>query len=103
MELSEHTQQHAFTIAVEHYCEGLIVATGCLGQLCEYADGDENHSCEPCFSWQGCDSCGSTLGGDRFKAYGLDCSNNDIEPIEMDICVDCAMYHANGELPETWQ
>ena len=85
-----------FIESVEHYCKGLTVAVGCLGPECEYANGDENHSCETHFAWSQCDSCGSALGGDRLTAYGL---SDDMEPIELSICVDCVMYHANGELP----
>ena len=87
-----------FIESVEHYCAGLTVAVGCLGPECEYADGDDDHQCETHFSWSQCDSCGSGLGGDRFTAYGL---SND-EPIKLSICVDCAMYHANGELPANY-
>ena len=90
-----------YLAAVEHYCDGLTVAVGCLGVECEYADGDETHQCEANFSWSACDSCGSTLGGDRDTAYGI---NNGkyrlpIEPIELSICIDCVMFHANGNTP----
>ena len=94
-----------FTQSVEHYCEGLTVAVGCLGIECEYANGDEEHSCEASFSWSQCDSCGSTLGGDRLPASGI---THDAGPTgygeiyELSICIDCAMYHANGDEPETW-
>lgn len=91
-----------FTAAVEHHCEGLTVAVGCAGIRCEYAEGDELHNCEPSFSRHGCDSCGSSLGGDRFPAYGLptgDGWRDHSDPIAMQICVDCVQLHANGELP----
>ena len=95
-----------FTESVEHYCEGLTVAVGCRGIKCEYADGDEDHQCEPSFSWTQCDSCGSRFGGDREQATGIP---NDFKAgegesrfVDMSICVDCIMYHANGDEPETW-
>jgi hypothetical protein len=52
------------------------------------------------FSWSSCDSCGSSLGGDRYVAHGVD-ANKDI--IHMDICVDCLMFFANGDVPEEWE
>ncbi len=103
MELSEHTEQQMFVNAVSHFCDGLHLAVGCLGLECEHAEeGEEYHSCESSFSHDSCDSCGSRLGGDRHTAYALITDNLQAEPIEFSICVDCAMYHANGELPEQW-
>ena len=92
----------AFTYYVATYCEGLeVVSVGCLGVKCEHAEGDPNHACEAGFSWSQCDSCGSTLGGDRLEAHGLYRPHDgaDLESIKMEICVDCVMYHANGETP----
>ena len=73
------------------YCQGLeTVAIG---------------SGESSFGWEQCDSCGSTLGGDRFPASGLYRPEDgaDLESIEMTVCVDCVMFHANGDIPETWE
>jgi len=93
-----------FERAVDTYCRGLeCVNIGCLGSECEYADGDEDHQCEPSFSWSQCDSCGSSLGGDRHTAYGLYREGKKLHTIEMSVCTDCAMFHANGELPEYWE
>ena len=94
----------AFTESVDHYCKGLAVAVGCRGIECEHSGGDENHQCEPGFSSHQCDSCGSTFGGDRSTAYGLDRKNpREHDPIELSICVDCVLYHANGDEPtERW-
>ena len=93
-----------FTESVDHYCKGLTIAVGCRGIECEYADGDEDHSCETSFSWQQCDSCGSTLGGDRSEAWGIPLKRKpgEVELIQMSICVDCMMYHANGDEPQEW-
>ena len=52
------------------------------------------------FSWQDCDSCGSSLGGDRFSAHARDKDGN---WIHLDICADCLFFHANGDEPEDWQ
>lgn len=98
------TSQQAFTRAVRLYCEGLdTVAVGCRGLKCEYAEGDPEHTCEAGFSWSQCDSCGSSLGGNREPAVGLWKDAEGWHDVDMSICVDCAMYHANGELPEDWR
>lgn len=89
-----------FITAVEHNMKGLTVNPGCLGAKCEYAEGDENHQCEGGFSWSECDSCGTVLGGDRYPAYGIPETG---DPIELSICSDCLMFHANGEEPEDWR
>jgi len=90
-----------FERSVETYCKGLdTVSIGCRGSECEYAEEEEEHQCESSFSWGQCDSCGSTLGGDREPAIGLWEDAGTIHTIEMSVCVDCAMFHANGELPE---
>ncbi len=53
------------------------------------------------FSYSSCDSCGSTLGGDRSVAHGVVADGQYRgEFVHMEWCVDCVMYHANGELPE---
>lgn len=93
-----------FTDQVAIYCKGLdTIAIGCLGIECEHADGDEEHRCEPSFSSVQCDSCGSSLAGDRETAYGMWTEmNGELMTIEMDVCVDCVMYHANGDEPEDW-
>jgi hypothetical protein len=75
-----------FTEAVEHYCNGITVAIS--------EDYDE-------FSSRQCDSCGSTLAGERWHATGFIGKGRHL--IEnMRVCVDCAMYHANGETPAEW-
>ncbi len=91
-----------FEANVAHNCEGLeTVAIGCLGAECEHANGDTEHICETSFSWSDCDSCGSTLGGDRSEAHGLYRDDSgELQTVEMSVCVDCMMYHANGELPQ---
>ena len=56
-----------------------------------------------------CDSCGSTFGGDRYKAHAIHheaFGPNAKRPDDVhhiDICVDCLMFHANGDEPEQWQ
>ena len=93
--------QERYLAAVEYHCDGLHVAVGCLGAECEYADGDDEHACESSFSWSDCDSCGSSLGGDRYPAYGTFRDDSDeLQLVPLYICVDCVLFHANGVMPE---
>jgi hypothetical protein len=97
---------NGFLWAIETYCKGLeTVAPGCAGELCEHGDAGPEHTCEPSFGWEQCDSCGSTLGGDRMPAYGLYRPEKGakLETIEMTICIDCVLFHANGDTPEHWE
>jgi hypothetical protein len=91
-----------FKLAVEMYCKGIdIVNVGCAGSECEYSDGDEDHQCESSFSWSQCDSCGTSLGGDRHP--GFMCWQDEADnwqDIAVELCTDCVMYHANGDVPE---
>lgn len=54
---------------------------------------------EGSFSWRSCECCGSTFGGDRYAAHYLD---DDGKIGHVEVCVDCLMFLANGDLPETW-
>jgi len=57
---------------------------------------------EGSFSHNACDICGSKLGGNRFSAHGvLDTDHKEI--VHLEVCVDCIMYMANGDLPEVWE
>ncbi len=63
---------------------------------------------ESCFSWSPCESCGSSLGGDRHPAHFLLEGWEKLPKEERKIhhclvCTDCVMYHANGDEPEDWQ
>ena len=91
----------AYSHAVETYCKGLdSVAPGCLGVKCEHANGDEGHQCEASFSPAQCDSCGSTYAGDRSPGFGMWHEGNEVIFIDMVLCVDCVLYHANADEPE---
>lgn len=52
-------------------------------------DHDEFSSCR-------CDTCGTSLAGDRYGVTGL----IDGEEYDLRCCTDCVHYIANGELPE---
>ena len=97
-----------FTSSVSHFCDGLTVAPGIARpDICpecpdiDFDDDNERHFYEEGgFSSSQCDSCGSTLAGDRFTAHGIAA---DKEIYHLDICVDCLMFHANGDEPEQWE
>jgi len=56
---------------------------------------------EGSFSWQSCDSCGSSLGGDRYAAHAVHRKHHEV--IHLAICQDCVLFHANGDEPENWE
>lgn len=92
-----------FTDAVDSNLEGLEhISVGYASHdLCDECpeEQDENVGDEGYFSWSACDSCGSSLGGTRYAAHARDKDGN---LLHLNVCVDCLMYHANGEEPETW-
>ena len=116
--LAECDDRSPFIKAVEHYCKGLHVSPGaaaCCAECRSIYDLDDDLSndeaqeilydaAEPCFSWSQCDSCGSTLGGDRHEAHGIphDFKAGDDTIIHLSICSDCMLFHANGDEPESW-
>lgn len=55
---------------------------------------------EGSFSWEACNTCGSTLGGTRYDSHALD-ENNEL--VHLDICTDCLAFFANGSEPENWE
>jgi hypothetical protein len=59
-------------------------------------DGDGNPIDEASFSWRHCETCCSSLGGDRHVAHGIDDKRN---LYHLSICTDCLFYVANGETP----
>lgn len=102
-----------FLDAIERNWPGYTIAPGaspdmdCCGN--HPADSDELQiEDEGGFSWSPCESCGSTLGGDRHPghaihkdAFGPNAKRpDDVHHISM--CVDCLLFHANGDLPEDW-
>jgi RecJ-like exonuclease len=53
---------------------------------------------EPFFSWRGCDTCGSSLGGDFEVWHAIDSVTGGIVHGER-CCPDCMCYLANGDVP----
>lgn len=103
----------AGTIFVETHKPGLgtfemeIPCTSCGGKGKIVPTEKEIESAgESSFSWSQCDSCSSYLGGDRHPAHGViadsieKAQSEENKITHFDICTDCALYHANGELPE---
>lgn len=101
-----------FTDTIAAMWPNYIIAPGaapeqdCCGNLPEDDEAAYELANEPSFSWQPCESCGSTLGGHRYaahaihrEAFGPDAARpDDVHHIE--ICTDCLVWHANGDEPE---
>jgi hypothetical protein len=104
-------QQAAFLAAYEAGTEGMEffstgLCPGCAQCASNYSmDADEFAAAwdagkiegETHFSWQPCEVCGSTLGGDREPGHYRD-RNDKICHLD-GVCVDCIVYTANGDLP----
>lgn len=90
---------------VEHFSVGLC--PGCATCRDDYGfDTQEafDHAIgaicnEGSFSWSSCDSCGSSLGGDRYDAHGF--VDNQLN--HFSVCSDCLFYYANGDVPDQWE
>lgn len=65
--------------------------------IIEPTEHDRELADEPHFSWHACECCGSTLGGDRHPAHGLD-ANGDL--IHFEVCTDCLYYLNYGQLDD---
>jgi len=113
MELTKKDKAFMQAIQANWPGEDWTIATGASpGMACcgtEDLDRDDQETLqdydEGSFSWESCDSCGSGLGGSRHKAhaihreaFGPDAKQPD-NVIHIEICVDCLIWHANGELP----
>ena len=67
--------------------------TTCACTSCEDAGEDEGS-----FSWRACETCGSSLGGDRYAAHAL-IMGADKALVHLDVCTDCLFFIANGDTP----
>ena len=77
---------------------------GCAEE-CEECGCDRECAEEPSFSWNGCDCCGSMLGGDLHPVIGWlkgAQAGGYTEKYQWDgrACTDCVLFFANGDLPE---
>lgn len=99
------TTQQTWADQVDSYLEGIeaVSAGPCPGcadcglEDIDCADEIPEGSYDSDFSWSSCESCGSHLGGDRHPAHGL----LDGRIVHLDVCIDCLLYLANGDLPES--
>jgi Fe-S-cluster-containing dehydrogenase component len=90
------TAQADYAARVERNTEGMqALSTGiCPGcTTCMDTYGYD----EPAFSWQGCDICGSSLGGDMEPYHYLD-DDGEIQHGD-NACTDCIMFLAYGDTP----
>ena len=103
-----------FTNAITAMWPDYVIVPGaapnldCCGNF--HADDEKAYELanEGGFSWQPCESCGSTLGGHRYaahaihrEAFGPDAARpDDVHHIE--ICTDCLIWHTNGDEPGVW-
>ncbi len=51
---------------------------------------------EEAYFGEGCDACGTWLAGNLYLSHGL----IDGEIVELELCTDCVLYIANGDVPE---
>lgn len=89
-----------FVASIDRHLAGVeFFSVGCRAGCEECNGSDEGH-----FSWSSCDSCGSSLGGDRFPAHGFVRLKNGQEVLaHFNVCTDCRMFHAYGDEPEEWR
>ena len=80
-------------------CDG--TGKGCECQQCPAGGDEDGARDEGSFSWSSCDTCGSSLGGDRFAGHALVGPGKNI--VHLDVCCDCLMFIANGDEPEGWR
>lgn len=66
------------------------------GFCCVHAAKAEEVPDEGHFSRSQCDVCSTRLAGNRYAAHGF----IDGELCHFDVCMDCVMYHNNGDMPE---
>jgi|TARA_R100000093_G_C1890247_1_gene56737 hypothetical protein len=94
----------AFTDAIEYNWPDYVISPDTWASSIE--EHGEDYQDEGSFSWQECDSCGSTLGGDRHEATAIHKKAFGSTPTmtnaihEISICTDCLMFHANGDEPD---
>lgn len=91
-----HTQELAF------------LSTGGYLEQCKDCPRDIDYEAgvsytdEPSFSWSACDTCGSTLGGNREVGHAWVHINDVLGDVivHLSCCTDCVVFIANGDLPE---
>lgn len=84
-----------FIERVERELEGVDSFSVGVSRVCDFCESNP-HADEPYFSNCSCDSCGTTVAGDRYPAHGRIAS----VICCFSICSDCVQFHANGDIPE---
>jgi len=97
----EHVEAHkpeGYDLCLDSYCTEHGTRRDCT---C-WNDNQDVMTTELGFSWSACDSCGSTLGGDRYTLSYVGPYNDKTgcDIIELASCVDRLMYCANGYVPD---
>lgn len=97
----------SFLDDVERCCRGLEHISSSPAKCCETCqsdygmDEDDPAWDELCdeggFSWHSCDTCGSSLGGNRYTGHGF---TEDGDLVHLSMCADCLVYFANGDVPD---
>ena len=72
------------------------IPDGQMASICEHCQDDIQ--LEPYFSWSSCECCGSSLGGDRYHANGINKYTHEVNCYE--ICPDCLYYAEYGQLDD---
>ena len=88
-----------FTDKIERNLKGVeFFSVGASDKCEECGDGGDEDE----FSWSDCDSCGSRLGGTRHAAHGVVGRTLEFkgDVLHFKVCIDCLMFHANGDEPE---
>jgi len=77
-------------------CGTWLHSNGCCDEKCPQCGMSYDSMNEPSFSWQSCDCCNSSLGGDRHPASGYNPETK--ECMEFSICADCLYYATYGTM-----
>lgn len=86
---------------------GTYPDSNCDKGACEFHS--EEAGDEGSFSWSNCDTCWSRLGGNRYAAHALIPLDKPKDPsrplmgaevLHLEVCTDCLIFIANGDLPE---
>lgn len=80
------------------------------GQPCPVCNGEGQIECsehdrelaeEASFSWRPCDSCGSSLGGNRYPAHGwMKREGHEDLLLHLNVCTDCLYFLNYGKLDD---
>jgi hypothetical protein len=90
MSAKEDTGPEAFLRAYERRTKGFEIHT------------QTDSESEGYFSWRPCETCGSKFGGQRYDMVLTNAGPRQ-ERVDVASCLDCLVFAANGELPDTWE